>query len=173
MSNKKNWWLLSLALVVIVLASVNKMWIKEESRVEVEVKKVFVENDKKEEVFCINNFCLKKIEGKWWLENGEEEAIEAENELVEIYFNKLMEMEYGEVVSKNETNFFEFGIGKEEEVLILEMWGKKVELGSIASDYEGSYFRDYQGDRIYKSKIIFDKEIMTDKNYWIKKSEEE
>jgi len=168
--SKKSWWWLSLGLLVVALASVNKIWVGEEREMKKEAERVFSESKTQtNDSFCINDFCIRKVDEEWWIEKEGEERIEADKELTEIYFGKMKEMSYDEVVSRNMDNFSEFGIGGDE--VILEMADKKIELGAIASDYEGSYFRDDRGDRVYKSKIIFDKGLMADKMYWVKKAE--
>ena len=117
--------------------------------------------------FCINDLCLEKKEADWLL-NKENTVSPANNELVESYVKRFSVIELKDEVSNNPDNFSNFGINGSKKTLI-EINGKKLEIGSIASDYMGTYVREENSDKIFLIPTVYEKNTLLTSEYWAQK----
>lgn len=116
--------------------------------------------------FCVNNLCLQKNKDNLTYSgsgNGE-----ANTEVVEDYVKKMKEIALDEVVSNNKDNFKDFGFSSDQKT-ILDIDGKKLEIGNISADYGGTYVRKENGDEVYLIPTVYDKKTLELESYWKKK----
>ncbi len=113
--------------------------------------------------FCINDFCLNQENGKWFvLQNNKE--IPADEEMVKAYTDKFKNITLKELISQNPDKFSTLGIG--ESKVVLDINNKKLEIGNITNDTDGTYVREDNGKEVYKINIILDKNNLPKSDYW-------
>lgn len=117
--------------------------------------------------FRINDLSLTKNEDGWWVSWGTMK-VPADKEIVENLVKRFEEIELGQTVSENRDRWGELGIG-ESQTVILEIGGKKLEIGKIAADYQGTFVRDDEGRWVYKTAVVLDKTNLTSFDYWRQK----
>ncbi len=114
--------------------------------------------------FCMNDLCLTKEQGSWYIDKSETK-IPAETENVEATINKLKEISLDNLISENEEKFDQLGIGGEN-ILLLAINGKSMEIGNIEKAYSGTYARAKEDNRVYKIPIVLDKLNLESEDYW-------
>lgn len=120
------------------------------------------------EGFCINQYCLSK-EGGVWIVNDSKSNRPANSEAVEMIKKRIEELVLGEIVSENREKFAGLGIGGTGKVIV-SAGEKRLELGKINSSYTGTYVRQEDGEAVYLSQVVLDKEGMMSPEYWERKT---
>ena len=117
---------------------------------------------------CTNKYCLENKEGSWFIVEGNS-AVPAESENVEATVTRLKEIRLDELISDNQQRFLSLGLA-EENITLLTINGKTLEIGNIERSYSGTYVREKDGNKVFKISIILDKDNLNDKNYWLMKN---
>jgi hypothetical protein len=117
--------------------------------------------------FCVNNICVQKNGDGWMTTDGQITA-PANKEMIDTYVQRFGEIGLGNVVSVNQNNFADLGIGVSQ--VILEVNGKKLEIGKINANYDGTYVREAEGKTISDIDMVLEKGHLSDINQWVNKT---
>ena len=117
--------------------------------------------------FCINSICVFAQNGNWLVNNGDVTA-PSNKEVVKAYINKFKQIVLSEEISINKDRFAEMGIGQTNPV-VLTINGKKLEIGKIDSNYDGTYVRELDGKVVYDVGVILDRDNLENSDQWINK----
>jgi hypothetical protein len=118
--------------------------------------------------FCVNDICLGQTNnGGWQVVRGDLKA-PASADLVTSLLTKLKDIKLDEEISQNKDKFADLDIGVSQ--VVLEVNGKKLEIGGHNSNYDGTYVRESDKNKVYNSGIILTKTNLGDINYWINKT---
>jgi len=112
--------------------------------------------------FCINNYCLEKKD--IWKIIVDSKEIPASEEMATSYASKFSGIKMNDLISENKDKFADLGFG--EQKTILEVSGKKMEIGKITSTYDGTYIKEVDGGKVYKIGEIVDVNLIKDINFW-------
>jgi len=151
---------LFLLLIVIVLVLKMNLWSEDGSNVTYfsgEINR-----------FCINLLCMEKRENDWFVVGGEG-VIPANNEVVDSFVKHLPEISLVETVSDNPDKFGDLGIGGEE-AIILDIGGKRLEIGDNTRNYDGTFVRVENGRAVFRIGVLLTKARLSDINYWVKRT---
>lgn len=119
------------------------------------------------ESFCFNQECLTKKGDNWRLNKGEKEE-PADNDLAESMLKKIQELAVEEIVAENSQKFA--GLGFEENNKVwLEAGGKKLLLGKITDNYNGTYVQKEGEGAVYFSGSVINRSEVTTREYWRRK----
>jgi len=122
---------------------------------------------KETDKFCINLLCLEKRDGYWLITNSFG-TVPASNDVVDNFLKGVSEISLTEVVSTNPEKFAEFGIG-EAETTVLDINGRRLEIGSNTKSYDGTYVRKENDKIVYKIEKPLTKQTLSTIDYWSKK----
>jgi hypothetical protein len=122
--------------------------------------------------FCIEQntkkFCLSK-ENEKWIVDYDNQKIPAEQEMVQIYIDRLKQLQLKDLISQNPDKFKELGIGDVNKT-ILDVNGKKLEIGNITADSNGTFVRIDDKNEVVQTDIIFEKNNLANPDYWYLKN---
>ncbi|HEX8931864.1 MAG TPA: DUF4340 domain-containing protein [Patescibacteria group bacterium] len=113
--------------------------------------------------FCINNFCLVK-EADGWSKQIYSEKQPADNELAESYAKKFAGIRLAQLISENKDKFKELGF--EGSQVILKVGSKELEIGNIDKQYDGTYVKPRDENKVYLISSIFDKVNLDNPKIW-------
>lgn len=114
--------------------------------------------------FCINNVCLEQDNNSWYIIEGNSK-IPADEDMVKIYKERFEQIRLNVLVSRNPDKYNEFGIGGNDKV-VLEINNKKLEIGRITNETDGTYVKDENARDIYYISTILDKNNLSNSDYW-------
>lgn len=115
------------------------------------------------ESFCVDNLCLKKDGDNWFIN----EKIPADNEIVGDFAKKLSQISFIELISQNRDKFADLGF--DENKIIVSAGGKNLQIGKVSSNYDGTYVLGEDGNSVYKTAEIIDRDNAKNENFWQKK----
>jgi len=104
--------------------------------------------------FCVNDKCYQ----------ADDKNLNAE--MIKATLEKWQIMKLTDVISTNKNKFAEMGI-TETDKIILEINGKKLEIGAVSLDYTGTMVRIPNDNKIYKLNVIIDRNHINDPKYWM------
>lgn len=104
--------------------------------------------------FCVNDKCYQVDDAG------------LNTEVIKATLEKWQTMKLTDVISTNKNKFAEMGIAETDKV-ILEINGKKLEIGAVSGDYTGTMVRIPNDNKIYKLNVIMDRNHINDPNYWM------
>jgi hypothetical protein len=154
-----------ISLIVLLVVSIGLGWeIKKPEIISKKIQNYFSgEIDK----FCINNICVQKNGSDWMATNGKTTA-PANKEITETYVKRFGEIKLENIASINQSNFAGLGIGVNQ--VILEINGKKIEIGNINAYYDGTYIREPEGKTVFEVNTVFEKEHLNSFDQWVNRT---
>ena len=102
--------------------------------------------------FCVNENCYETNDGK------------LDQEVIVPTIDKWKTIKLLDMVSTNKDKFKEMGFTDQK--VILKINNKSLEIGSISSDYTGTFVRKENEDKIYKINVMMDKNNISNPKYW-------
>lgn len=155
-----------ISLAILILSGIGLGWEIAKPRVGVRKNNNFFGDqiDK----FCINNeACLQKNGEEWLLTAGKIVA-PANSESINGYVKKIENIQFGDVISTNQDNFANLGIGMSR--VVISANGKSLEIGKINSNYDGTYVREENGKTVYNIEVVLEKSSLGNSGGWINKT---
>jgi hypothetical protein len=117
--------------------------------------------------FCINEICIQKDNEIWMISDGKIYA-PANKETIENYISKFKSLKLEAITSINKDKFGDLSIGIEP--VILKINNKQLEIGGVNSNYDGTYVKPENDDKVYDLPEVFIKNNLVDTNLWLNKS---
>jgi hypothetical protein len=157
----KNSWLISFAVLIILLAIV---LIKSADLKNKETSFLFTKNI---DSFCLNKICLEK-KNNLWMVNADSKIIPANDYLVNTYIEKFKQIKLNDLISENKDKFKDFGIDADNK-LVLKIDDKKLEIGSVSNSRDETYVKEEDKNSVYKIPFVLDKNNLSQVSDWEKK----
>ena len=156
--------LLIISTVVLLVVGVGVVWMVKGP--ELTTKKTSAYFGNQIDKFCVNEICLQKTGDNWMVSNGQY-SVPANSELAESYVTKFKDLKLGDMLSVNQENFVNLGIGVSQ--VVLKINGKSLEIGNANSNYDGTYVREADGKTVYNLDLILEKSHLAETDIWINK----